>query len=71
MVNEHLKKYVEMRVEEIFSEKESRSILPLVATHSEIMADIRQDVIDCMRLLYQEGKFKGTRTLNQAALMPK
>lgn len=60
--------YVEHRVESILSEAECEYRIPLIATQTEIMKPLREDILACMRELYQSGKYKGTKTLNQPAL---
>lgn len=63
--------YVESRVESIVSEKSENYGGFILATDLEILSPIHTDVIECMRELYQSGKYKGTRTLNNPALMKK
>lgn len=63
--------YVESRVETIVSEKEEIYGGPILATDIEILSPIHKDVIECMRELYQSGKYKGTKTLNNPALLKK
>lgn len=70
-MDENLKEYVARRVDEILGEKESKGTFPLLATENEILKEIRQDILSCMRGLYKEGRYKGTRTLNGPALMRK
>ncbi|MBD5223627.1 MAG: hypothetical protein HDS71_06215 [Bacteroidales bacterium] len=60
--------YVEARVAMIVSEKESHYISPVIATETEIISDIRSDVIECMRELHRTEKYHATNTLNLPAL---
>lgn len=64
-----LMQYVESRVDAVIGDKESRNIRPLLATEREIVANVRTDVLECMRTLYKEKKSKPTNTLNTPALM--
>lgn len=41
--------YVEARTNDVINDKTSRGIFPLLATEPEIIADIRGDVLECMR----------------------
>ncbi|MBD5585350.1 MAG: hypothetical protein HDQ88_09730 [Clostridia bacterium] len=63
--------YVETRVESVITEKESCNIRPLIATENEIVANVRGDVLECMRELYRQEKYTPTNTLNHPALMKK
>ena len=63
--------YVEARVERVISDKESSYTRPLVATENEIVANVRGDVLECMRELYRQEKYTPTNTLNHPALMKK
>ncbi len=60
--------YVEARTESIITEKQEREIVPLLATEPEIIAEIRTDVLECMRELHRSGQYHGTETLNNPAL---
>ena len=66
-----LKEWVKTRAEAIISSKEERGVLPALATDKEILEGITEEVTRCMRSLYREGVFRGTRTLNHPALMRK
>lgn len=61
--------YVIARVESIVAEKEVNYISPVIATEPEIVANIREDVLVCMRELYKTGRYNETNTLNYPALM--
>lgn len=61
--------YVEARVEDIVSEKEEKYIRPLIATETEIVADVRKDILECMRELYRNKRYIAVNTLNYPALM--
>ncbi len=63
--------YVEARVEGIISDKAKQNVMPLLATESEIVANVRTDVLECMRELYRKEKYVPTNTLNHPALMKK
>lgn len=61
--------YVKKRVELIVAEKEAKYIRPILATETEIVAEIREDVIECMRELHRAGSYLAVNTLNSPALM--
>ncbi len=63
--------YVEARVENIIGEKETNHIMPLLATENDIVANVRADVLECMRELYRQDKYIPTNTLNHPALLKK
>lgn len=63
--------YVEARVEGIILDKNTRHIIPLLATENEIVANVRTDVLECMRELYRQEKYVPANTLNHPALMKK
>ena len=63
--------YVEAKIEGIINDKDVRHIRPLLATENEIIADVRIDVLECMRELYRQDKYIPTNTLNHPALMKK
>ena len=66
-----LKEYIARKAEEIIGDKEKAGRLPASASDLEIWAHARLDILDCMRELHREGRFRGTRTLNHPALMRK
>ena len=61
--------YVESRVKTIIEKKAEENKVPLISTYVEIIKPICNDVLECMRELHQSGKYKGTNTLNQPALI--
>lgn len=61
--------YVESRVESIVAEKEELYIAPLIATETEIVANVREDVLECMRELHRTKRYMATNTLNYPALI--
>ena len=61
--------YVEARVDTIMKYKEDNNISPAIVMEPEIVADIRTDVLECMRELHRNGSYCGTLTLNSPALM--
>lgn len=60
--------YIEAKTAEIIRRKEDADIHPALATSLEILENIHEDTLECMRLLYRSGRFKGVRTLNNPAL---
>lgn len=63
--------YVEHMAAQIVAEKEAEYKRPLCATSTEILRDIHDDVVECMRELHREGKFKGASCLNTPMLLKK
>lgn len=63
--------YVMARVEFIVAEKEAKYVRPILATEPEIVANIREDVIECMRELHRTDCYVATNTINNPALMKK
>ena len=63
--------YVEARTESIIAQKQSKHIVPELATEPEIIADIRNDVLECMRELNNSDKYIEVNTLNHPALKKK
>ena len=63
--------YVEARTESIIAHKQSKHIVPEFATEPEIIADIRSDVLECMRELNNSDKYIEVNTLNHPALKKK
>lgn len=63
--------YVDTKARKIIGRKESSGIEPAIATDKEILADIFEDTVACMRFLHHMGELKGVRTLNSPALMKK
>lgn len=61
--------YIEQKASEVIGRKEERGITPALADTNEILANIHEDTLECMRILYKKGRFKGVRTLNRPALM--
>lgn len=61
--------YVEARVDEIIDHKYKSNIAPLIASEPEIVSEIRNDVIECMRELHRQCKYYATNTLNAPALI--
>ena len=60
--------YVEARTENIIAQKQNQRIVPELATEPEIIADIRSDVLECMRELNNSDKYIEVNTLNYPAL---
>lgn len=63
--------YVEARTDSIIAYKQSQNIIPELATEPEIIADLRSDVLECMRELHREEKYDAINTLNHPALKKK
>lgn len=65
---EMLLSYVAARAAEIMADKRKRGIRPLTVTEREIADGIRGNILECMRELVRVGYYRGTRTINCAAL---
>lgn len=63
--------YVEHMATMIVAEKEESYIKPIVATSVEIMRNIHEDTLECMRELHRHGKFIGSNGLNHPMLIKK
>lgn len=59
--------YVKSVVDKICSDKEARSVVPSVATLSEIMLLVQKDVLSCLRSLCRENTLVVNKTLNSVA----
>lgn len=63
--------YVEHMATMIVAEKEESYIKPVVATSVEIMRNIHEDTLECMKELHRQGKFIGSNGLNHPMLIKK
>lgn len=61
--------YVEGRVAKIVAEAADQHRRPLLASKTEIMRGMHEDVLACMRELHHRGEYRGTNILNQPALI--
>lgn len=55
----------------IVAEKQTAYVEPVAATSVEIMRDIHEDTLECMRELHRQGKFIGSNSLNHPMLIKK
>ncbi len=62
--------YVKARINSVLTDKKEREIQPLIATENEIIADIRTDIMECMKNLDDTKVYRLTSTLNSPAMMP-
>lgn len=56
---------------QIVDEKETEHKRHLCVTSTEILRDIHDDVLECMRELHRDGKYKGASGLNTPMLLKK
>lgn len=62
--------YVKAHINSVLTDKKERNIQPLIVTETEIIADIRNDVLECMKNLDDNKIYRLTSTLNIPAMMP-
>lgn len=63
--------YIEHMASMIVAEKEASYVSPVAANSVEIMRDIHEDTLECMRELHRQGKFIGSNGLNHPMLIKK
>ena len=61
------KEYVKEVISRIVKKKSDRSIVPAAASMQEIMASVRDDVLECMRTMCNERDIVVNRTLNSVS----
>lgn len=61
------KEYVKEVISRIVNKKSDGSIVPAAASMQEIMASVRDDVLDCMRTMCNEREIAVNRTLNSVS----
>ncbi len=61
--------YVKARVDDIIDTKYHSDIRPLIASEPEIIREIRNDFVECMRELHRTKEYMATNTLNNPALI--
>lgn len=64
-----LMEYVEGIVARKIKEKQEKGIYPYCCTHSEIMAELRNDVTSCMCSLHESGRYHGTTNVNKVPML--
>lgn len=63
--------YIEHMASMIVSEKEAEYVRPIGVTSVEILRDIHDDAIECMRELHRQGRYNGSSCLNYPMLLKK
>lgn len=63
--------YISHMADKIIDRKEKSGVVPLGASSVEILTDIHEDAIECMRELHRKGEFTGSNTLNHPMLLRK
>lgn len=63
--------YISHMAYKIIDTKEKSCVVPLGASSVEILTDIHEDAIECMRELYRKGEFIGSNTINHPMLLRK
>lgn len=61
--------YIEKKAKEIMNRKEEEKTEPICATDLDLIVDFRDDVLECMRELHRQGKFKASRSINYPMLL--
>lgn len=67
----NLMPYIEYMATAIVAEKEEKYIAPACASSVEILRNIHDDTVECMRELHRQGKFTGSNGLNYPMLLKK
>ncbi len=68
---EILMPYVEHMAARVIRRKEEGNVRPLSADSVEILGDIHQDALECMRELCRAGRYTGSNNLNNPMLIKK
>lgn len=63
--------YIEHVASMIVAEKEAAYVKPVSASSVELMRDIHDDAIECMRELHRHGKYIGSNGLNYPMIIKK
>lgn len=63
--------YVRNTAQRIITEKERAGKSPLCCTLPELMAELTDDVTECMRELHRADEFHGTTTVNKIPMLLK
>lgn len=61
------KEYIKEIISRITDAKADKNMVPTTASMQEIMAAIREDVIECMRTMCNEREIAVNRTLNSVS----
>ena len=61
------KEYVKEVISRIVNKKSDGSIVPAAASMQEIMASVRNDVLECMRTMYAAKEVVANKTLNSVS----
>lgn len=61
------KEYVKEVISRIVKKKSDGSVVPAAASMQEIMASVRDDVLECMRAMCNEREIVVNRTLNSVS----
>lgn len=61
------KEYVKEVISRIVKKKSDGSVVPAAASMQEIMASVRDDVLECMRTMCNEREIVVNRTLNSVS----
>lgn len=61
------KEYVKEVISRIVKKKSDDSIVPTAASMQEVMATIREDVLECLRTMYGTKEVVANKTLNSVS----
>ena len=61
--------YVQNTAERIIADKENRDINPACCTLSELIAEVREDIKECMRELHRRGKYRASININHTPML--
>lgn len=61
------KEYVKEVISRIVKKKSDDSIVPTAASMQEVMASVRDDVLECLRTMYGTKEVVANKTLNSVS----
>ena len=61
------KEYVKEVISRIVKKKSGGSVVPAAASMQEIMASVRNDVLECLRTMYGAKEVVANKTLNSVS----
>ena len=62
-----VKEYVKEVISSIVKTKSEGSVVPAAASMQEIMASVRNDVLECLRTMYGTNEVVANKTLNSVS----
>lgn len=61
--------YVRAKAERIIAERESLGRFPAPCSMYDILANIREDITECMRELHRKGEYRASATVNKTPML--